>query len=50
MVEWGHFVTQLNQDPREDSLTDSGQGTAEMEEGDADVAGCKEVETGMEKP
>ena len=45
-VEWGHFVTQLNQDPREDSVTDSGLGMAVMEEGDADEVGDEEVESG----
>ena len=43
-VEWGHFVTQLTQDPREDYVTNSGQGTAAMEEGDVDMVGVKEVE------
>ena len=36
-------MTQLNQDPREDSVTNSGRGTAAME-GDVDMAGDKEVE------
>ena len=45
-VEWGHFVTQLNQDPGEDSVADLGPGTAAMEEGDADTVGDKEVEGG----
>ena len=38
-VKWGHLMTQLNHDPREDSVTDSGWGTAVMEEGDADTVG-----------
>ena len=40
----GNFETQLNQDPREDSVADSGKGTAAMEEGDADAVGDEEVE------
>ena len=43
-VEWGHLVNQLNQDPRENSVADSGQGMAAMEEGDTDIVGDKEVE------
>ena len=43
-VELGHLVTQLNQDPWENSVTNSGQGMAAMEEGDADTVGDKEVE------
>ena len=30
-VEWGHLMNQLNQDPREDSVADSDQGTAAMD-------------------
>ena len=43
--EWGHFVTQLNQDPGDGSTTDLGLGTVAMEEEDAeaDTAGDKEV-------
>ena len=44
MVESGHFVTQLNQDPREDLVTNSGMGMAAMEEADADMVGDEEVE------
>ena len=43
-VEWGHLMNLLNQDPREDSVTDSGWGMAAMEEGDTDTVGDKEVE------
>ena len=43
-VKWGHLVNQLNQDPREDSVANSGWGTASMEEGDADTMGDEEVE------
>ena len=44
--EWGHFVTQLNQDPGDGSTTDSGLGTVAMEEegAEADTAGDEEVE------
>ena len=44
-VEWGHFINQLNQDPREDSIPDSGLDTAVMEEVDADMAGDEEIES-----
>ena len=43
-VKWGHFMNQLNQDPREDSVANSGWGMAVMEEGDVDTVGDKEVE------
>ena len=43
-VEWQHLVNQTNQDPREDSVTDFGWGTAAMEEGDTDTVGDEEVE------
>ena len=46
MVEWGHFITQLNQDPREDSITDLGLYMAAMEEGDANMVGDEDVESG----
>ena len=44
MVKWGHLKNQLTQDPREDSVANSGQGMAAMEEGDADTVGDEEVE------
>ena len=37
-------MSQLNQDPGEDSATDSGRGMAAMEEGYVDTVGDKEVE------
>ena len=44
MPEWGHFVTQLNQDPGYSSTADSGLGTIAMEEdAKADTAGDEEV-------
>ena len=43
-AEWGHLVNQLNQDPRQESVADSGCGNVSMEEGDADTAGDEEVE------
>ena len=43
-VDWEHLMNQLNQDPREDSVTDSGWGTAAVKEGDVDTVGDKEVE------
>ena len=48
VLEWGHFVTQLNQDPGDSSTADSGLGTVAMEEEDAeaDTAGDEEVEGG----
>ena len=46
--KWGHFVTQLNQDPGDGSTVDSGLGTITMEEEDAkaDTARDEEVEGG----
>ena len=48
MPEWGHFVTQLNQDPGDSSTADSGLGTVTMEEEDAeaDTARDQEVKGG----
>ena len=44
----GHFVTQLNQDPRDGSTVDSGLGIISMEEEDAeaDTARDEEVKGG----
>ena len=42
------MVDQLNQDPRADSIPDSDQGMAIMEEGGTNVAGDEEVEVGGE--
>ena len=46
--EWGHFVTQLNQDPGDGSTADSGLGTVTMEEeeAEADTARDEEVKGG----
>ena len=44
LIEWGHMVNQLNQDPQADSIANSGHGMAVMEEGGADVVGDEEVE------
>ena len=46
--QWGHFVTQLNQDPGDSSTVGSGLGTIAMEQEDAkaDTAGDEEVEGG----
>ena len=46
--KWGHFVTQLNQDPGDSSTADSGLGTITMEEEDAeaDIAKDEEVKGG----
>ena len=46
--EWRHFVTQLNQDPRDGSTVDSGLGTITIEEEDvkADTARDEEVKGG----
>ena len=49
LVKWGHLVNQLNQDPREDSVADSGWGTAAVEEGDTDTTGDEEVEGRMKE-
>ena len=48
MPKWGHFVTQLNQDPGDGSTVDSGLGTVTMEEEDAeaDTTGDEEVKGG----
>ena len=48
MPEWGHFVTQLNQNPEDGSIVDSGLGTITMEEenAEADTARDEEVEGG----
>ena len=48
MPEWGHFVTQLNQDSGDSSTADSGLGTVTMEEEDAEAntARDEEVEGG----
>ena len=43
LIEWGHMVNQLNQDPWADLIADSGHGTAVMEESGADVVGDEEV-------
>ena len=43
-AEWKHFITQLNQDPWEGSITDSGLGTVAMEEGDTNTVGDEVVE------
>ena len=48
MPGWGHFVTQLNQDPGDGSTADLGLVTITMEEEDAkaDTAGDEEVKGG----
>ena len=50
LIEWGHMVNQLNQDPWADSIADSGCGTTAMEGSKADAAGDEGWKDKMKGP